>query len=198
MPGDYGGQLAEKLTGFVSIDTIIPFVEGLVLIAIICGLGIFFYKKQNWVCKAWILEDRGSGGKMGAEDYITAKKKKDGTTDYSFQKSKAPVRELTLNHLYPLNKRKNVGIFVKGADGYCVPADVVLDYVDENGDVKPYIKPIDVDLRDWAFKADAARGLKYNFETMMDKLKPFMTIAITGIICVIILHLTMKNMAALG
>jgi len=149
---------------------------------------------MNWVAKAWILEKRGSGSLMAAEDFITRKKCADGTYEYNLLKAKEPIREITLDHLYPLTKKKNATLLVKGDDGFYRPASLCLDYADENGMTQSYIKPIDVDLRDWAFQKQTQKLEKYTLKTAWDKVSPFLTIAVTGMICVIMLHLTMKNM----
>ena len=72
-----------------------------------------------------------------------------------------------------------------------------MDYRNSKGETIPYIKPIDVDLRDWAFQKQTQKLEKYTVKTVWDKVSPFMTIAITGIICVIMLHLTGKNIASM-
>jgi len=195
---NYGGMLAEKLTGFISLAGIMKFVMSIVVVILITGVGILLWKRMNWVTKALILEKRGTGGLIVTEDYIKRKKNQaDGTYSYDLVKSREPIREITTDHLYPFGKNKNYVILVKGEDGYYHPTDVALDYRDSKGVTIPYIKPIDVDLRDWAFQKQTQKLEKYTIKTVWDKVSPFMTIAVTGIICVIMLHLTGKNIASM-
>ena len=189
-----GDQLAAKITGAFSAAAIIKFVGGMIVVAVIAGVAILAFKRMNWVATAWILEKRGSGSLMASEDFISRKKCPDGTYEYNLLKAREPIREITLDHLYPLTKKKNATLLVKGDDGFYRPSALCLDYADENGTPQPYIKPIDVDLRDWAFQKQTQKLEKYTLKTAWDKVSPFLTIAVTGMICVIMLHLTMKNM----
>jgi hypothetical protein len=195
MAGIEAGAVAGKITGVFTVGALINAVMSLVFFAVFAGALIFLIKRMNWVSKALILKTTGAGGFLIKEDYIKrTKNTADNTYVYELIKEKAQIREISNNYVYPFKKNKGYVILVEGKDGYFTPLDISMDYVDDKGKVVPYLKPIDVDLRDWAYQKQTQKLEKYSVKTAWDKISPFATIAVVGIICVIMLHTTMKSM----
>ena len=186
-------------------------------------LGYFAYRKSMWDTKAWIINQRGSDTGIAYEDYIYKKKNKGGDMEWRLRKGKCVVREIPEHLKMPFGKKAAVLLVrgTDGQLRYCQSNFMNVENIATCADCgfeisnklyksgvcpsckskrigfkkvrRPYINPVEKEWYDWMYHTVMKQAEKYTVKTTLEAVAPFMTIAVTGIICVIMLSLTFKQ-----
>lgn len=88
---------------------------------------------------------------------------------------------------------KYVSLVLKDTDGRVKPLPVVTHYNENEGKTSEITEPVDMNLRDWIINTALHVRAKYTEKTWLDKYGPVALLAITGVVCLLILWMTIKK-----
>jgi hypothetical protein len=188
-----------SITGGISTAGTASLVSSIFTIMMIGGFFFALYliiKRMFYWAEAHIYETGASGSIEFKKDLIYKKKdKKSGEIIYWLKKGKEGIPEPYTSSRYRMNK-KYVCPLMRGFDGNLRPLELVTDYIDDDGNKVPYMKPIDTGLKDYIFQTMLSKTAKYKVQSALEKLAPYGVMALTVVVVIISLHLHNKGLGA--
>jgi len=150
---------------------------------------IVFNITRKWATT--VIFEVTSNGTMEIKKDIIRKIKHNKTKDIVFKlaKFKDTISADTARMRYRL-KNGYMCPLMRGEDGQLRPLRIIKDYVDDNGNLQPYMHPVDNNLKDHIWHDMKMTTQKYKLTSTMEKLAPYATFALVAIMSMMMWYVT--------
>tara|TARA_Y100000310_G_scaffold1795_2_gene2256 strand:+ start:2009 stop:2599 length:591 start_codon:yes stop_codon:yes gene_type:complete len=192
------GVVEEATSGFMGGITggggqLIGMGFNLIIFALIIGGALFALKRMRYWAEAWIFETSGSGTFEVKKDFIVrTKDKKSGEVTYKLQRAKVEIPEPQLSERYR-SGRKYVCPLIRCNDGWTRPLKVVTEFMDEEGQIQPYLQPINNQLKKHLFHVMLTKTARYRVQSALERLAPYGVMGLCAVIVIVSIHLHNKG-----
>lgn len=186
-------NFGSSASGF-GVQQLVPFLAQVIFL-VIAGLMVWFLMKRLLFWAETRIYVAGEHDiKEVKKDFIIKKKnKRTKEVEFILMKEKKAIEAITPECRYRMLKKYHVPL-IEGVDGEIRPATIALNYYDEKGKVIPYMQPVDKAKKDFIFSTAMEKQAKYVMKDTIEKIAPYATIAIVGIIIVLMIFVGGKYM----